>query len=59
MSGAFLGHGIAYLELAPTYECSFDNGVSYTACVPSEFCNNPEVLFRIDDNVYSLNNWYT
>ena len=62
LSGGFLIHGLAYMELAPTYKCkSYTSNYSeWYSCKPDSFCDSPDIIWEIDySNPTSINNWYT
>ncbi len=58
ITGAFLAYSVSFLELYPHYECSTDMGETWKPCKNTDFCNKPEVKWRINfDYPDSLHNW--
>lgn len=51
LSGGFVLHGIAYLELAPNqYYCE----PGHYACTPEEFCLTPDPVYKFDSIDYTF-----
>eukprot|EP00351_Strombidinopsis_sp_SopsisLIS2011_P000016 CAMPEP_0116883696 /NCGR_PEP_ID=MMETSP0463-20121206/16301_1 /TAXON_ID=181622 /ORGANISM="Strombidinopsis sp, Strain SopsisLIS2011" /LENGTH=121 /DNA_ID=CAMNT_0004538885 /DNA_START=20 /DNA_END=385 /DNA_ORIENTATION=- len=51
-------YAYSFFTVAPSLECSYDNGQTYSPCSTSTACNTPGVMFQPDySDPQTIKNW--